>query len=156
MRQRLGMLEETLVTAFNTICRKEHLLAAAHIAPDSFQVHLEGTDGHKLKLMDFSAGERQLYAMASLWALRQVSGRQLPLAVDTPLARLDEVHRHRLVRDYVPVVSKQVVLLATAAELNDGLLTQVEPHLARIYRLDYDPQEEQTTVICEEKVNSDA
>lgn len=151
-RQRLGTLEERLVAAFNTICRKEHLLAAIHINPDDFRVQLLGTVGHELGMGDFSAGERQLYAMALLWALRQVSGQQLPLAVDTPLARLDEIHRQRLMRDYVPAVSDQVLLLATDAELNDGLLAQAEPYLARIYRLDYDPQQEQTTVAHEEMV----
>ena len=151
VRQRLGALEDKLVAAFNAICRKEHLLAAVDIAPDNFQVHLESADGHKVELEDFSAGERQLYGMALLWALRQVSGRQLPLAVDTPLARLDEVHRYRLMHDYVPAVSEQIVLLATEAELNDGLLAQAEPYLARIYRLAYDPQQERTTVTCEER-----
>ena len=151
-RQRLGTLEERLVAAFNTICRKEHLLAAIHINPDDFRVQLLGTGGHELGLGDFSAGERQLYAMALLWALRQVSGQQLPLAVDTPLARLDEIHRQRLMRDYVPAVSAQVLLLATDVELDDGLLAQAEPYLARIYRLDYDPQQQQTTVTHEEMV----
>jgi DNA sulfur modification protein DndD len=128
------------------------LLAAAHINPDDFRVQLLGTGGHELGLGDFSAGERQLYAMALLWALRQVSGQQLPLAVDTPLARLDEIHRQRLMRDYVPAVSDQVLLLATDVELDDGLLTQAGPYLARIYRLDYDPQQQQTTVTHEEMV----
>jgi DNA sulfur modification protein DndD len=156
IQQRMAGLENRLVAAFNAICRKEHLLAAVRIAPDDFQVYLESADGHKLELDDFSAGERQLYAMALLWALRQASGRQLPLAVDTPLARLDEVHRYRLVHDYVPAVSKQVVLLATEAELDDGLLTQAEPYLVRIYHLNYDPQQEQTLVTHEERENCDA
>jgi len=148
-RQRLGVLEERLAVAFNAVCRKEHLLTAARINPDDFCVQLQGADGHVLGLDDFSAGERQLYAMALLWALRQVSGRQLPLVMDTPLARLDEVHRWRLMHDYMPVVSDQVLLFATDAELNAGLLAQAEPYLARVYCLDYDPQQEQTMVTKE-------
>jgi len=143
-RQRLGMLEENLVTAFNAICRKEHLLKAACIDPDSFDVQLRGTDGHVLGLVDFSAGERQLYAMALLWALRQVSGQQLPLVIDTPLARLDEIHRRRLVHDYLPAVSEQVVLFVTDAELDAAMMAQMEPYRAHLYRLDYDPRSEET------------
>jgi DNA sulfur modification protein DndD len=109
-------------------------------------VQLQGANGRVLGLDSFSAGERQLYAMALLWALRQVSGRQLPLVVDTPLARLDEVHRQRLMRDYVPAVSDQVVLFATDAELDAGLLTQAGLCPARAYRLDYDSQSEETVV----------
>jgi DNA sulfur modification protein DndD len=148
-RQRLGTLEDRLVAAFNTLCRKEHLLIGALIEPDDFRVQLHGTNGHVLGLGDFSAGERQLYAMALLWALRQISGRQLPLAVDTPLARLDEVHRWRLMHDYVPAVSDQVLLFATDAELNPGLLAQAKPYLARVYHLDYDSRDEATVVTCD-------
>jgi len=145
-RQRLGMLEEKLVGAFNAICRKEHLLTDVHIDPNDFGVELHTTSGHKLELSDFPAGERQLYALALLRALRQVSRRQLPLAVDTPLARLDEEHRHRLISEYVPEVSEQVLLFATDAELNGGLLAQAQPFLARVYLLDYDSEQQETLV----------
>ena len=84
--------------------------------------------------------------MALLWALRRVSGRQLPLAVDTPLARLDQIHRSRLLHDYVPAVSDQVLLFATDAELDAGLLAEAEPYLARVYRLEYDSKQEATFV----------
>ncbi len=150
-RQRLAALEEALVNAFNAICRKEHLLAAVSISPDDFSVQLQNADGHALTLADFSAGERQLYALALLWALRQVSRRQLPLAIDTPLARLDEVHRWRLMHTYVPAVSNQVLLFVTDTELDTGLLTQARPYLARVYRLEYDPQSEETFVACDDQ-----
>ena len=68
-RQRLLRLEETLLTAFNTICHKERLLSAVNIGPEDFRIQLQGANGHMLSLEDFSAGERQLYALALLWAL---------------------------------------------------------------------------------------
>jgi len=100
-----------------------------------------------VEYIDNTLGERQLYAMALLRALPQLSGRQLPLAVDTPLARLDEIHRRRLMHDYVPAVSDQVLLFPTDVELNSELLILAEPYLARVYRLDYDPQQGQMVVI---------
>lgn len=151
-RQRLTMLEEKLVAAFNAICRKEHLLKAAYINPGDFDVQLRGTDGHVLGLVDFSAGERQLYAMALLWALRQVSGQWLPLVIDTPLARLDEIHRWRLVRDYLPAVSEQVILFVTDAELDIELAAQMESYQAHRYRLEYDPRSEETIVTDESQL----
>ncbi len=145
-RRELSALEDELVMAFNTICRKEHLLTGVSIDPDNLHVELRGASGRALDLGDFSAGERQLYVMSLLWALRRVSGRQLPLAVDTPLARLDEMHRTRLLHDYVPAVSDQVLLFVTDAELDEGLLAEAEPYLSRVYRLEYDPDEETTVV----------
>jgi DNA sulfur modification protein DndD len=118
LRQRVAALEKALITSFNTFCRKEHLIEQVSISPELFTVELRGADGRALDLSAFSAGERQLFALALLWSLRQVSGRQLPLVIDTPLARLDDSHRTRLLHDFVPQISDQVVLLTTDAELD--------------------------------------
>lgn len=115
-RQRIAALEEKFVECFNTICRKEHLLTGVTINPDNFSVKLQDADGEVLSVADLSAGERQLYALALLWALRQISGQKLPLAVDTPLARLDDVHPVCFINDYMPAVSHQLLLFATDAE----------------------------------------
>jgi DNA sulfur modification protein DndD len=138
-RQRISDLEQALVKCFNELCQKEHLLEAVTIAPKDFAVTLESAHGRMLRLSSFSAGERQLYAMALLQAMRQVSGRELPLLVDTPLARLDEAHRQRLLQNYLPIVSDQVLLFATDAEANAEFFTQAEPYLAQAYRLRFDP-----------------
>ena len=143
-RQRLQNLGDFLVQNFNAICQKEHLLAEAHIDVETFQVKLISANGRLLGIGDFSAGERQLYVMALLQALRQVSNRQLPLIVDTPMARLDDVHRKRLISTFLPQVSNQVVLLATDAEVEKGLINQATSHTARIYQLNFDPAQQRT------------
>ena len=138
-RQRLSALEKDLVRCFNTLCQKEHLLAVVTIQPDDFAVQLESRDGRILQLSSFSAGERQLYALALLQAMRQVSDQQLPLLVDTPLARLDAEHRHRLLHGYLPGVSDQILLFATDAEADAPFLADAQPYLAHAYRLRFDP-----------------
>jgi DNA sulfur modification protein DndD len=165
VQQKLAALEEALTVCFNRICRKETLLSRVSIHPEDFSIHLEGTDGNTINLNNLSAGERQLYALALIWALRLVSSRPLPLAIDTPLARLDEMHRLRLVNDYIPKVSDQVLLFTTDAELDVNLLAQVEPYLARIYQLRHDANRGESivtsesfftvpTVVLEEEVNA--
>ena len=129
-----------MVRCFNTLCQKEHLLASVTIDPDDFTVALVSADGRGLSLGSFSAGERQLYALSLLQALREVSGRTLPLLVDTPLARLDEHHRERFLHDYLPVASDQILLFATDAEADAKFLAQAEPYLAHAYRLRFDPE----------------
>ncbi len=144
LRQRITALETALVARFNIVCRKEHLIERVRINPELFTVELLGADGGVLDLSAFSAGERQLFALALLWALRQVSGRRLPLVIDTPLARLDDSHRQRLLHDFIPQVSDQVILLTTDAELDGRLLGQTEPWLARAYRLQFDAERQET------------
>lgn len=145
-RRQIASLEQALVDCFNRLCRKEHLLGSVRIDPLNFNITLSSPDGTSVALTGFSAGERHLFALALLWALRQVGGRQLPLVIDTPLARLDDVHRHRLIHDYVPAVSDQVLFLATDAELDDRLMTDAGSKLARVYRLSYNEQTEETVV----------
>lgn len=149
VQQRLESLESALVSSFNRICQKEHLLQTVHIDRGSFEIQLYNTEGHLVNLSDFSAGERQLYVLALLWALRHVSGWQLPLVVDTPLARLDESHRLRFMRDYVSSVSNQVILFTTDAELDSGLLRSADPLLWRVYRLEFNPQRQHSNCVQE-------
>lgn len=148
VREKIATLEQALVECFNRICRKEHLLGAVRINADDFRVDMQGDGGRALNLSDFSAGERQLYALALLWALRKVSGYQLPLAIDTPLARLDETHRRRIVNEYIPAVSDQVLLFATDTELDDVLMAEVRPQLAREYKLKCEANDEFTEEKC--------
>jgi DNA sulfur modification protein DndD len=145
-RRRLAALQERLVANFNLICRKKALLPATSISPKDFAIELRTVDGKSLSLNDFSAGERQLYVLALLQAFRQVSGQQLPLLIDTPLARLDNIHRQSLLADYFPMVSDQVLLFATEAELDETLMRQIRPYLVREYSLSYDPERQQTQV----------
>jgi DNA sulfur modification protein DndD len=146
LRQKLAEFEEELVVRFNGICRKDHLLDAVHINRTDFSIQLHRSKNQMLSLSELSAGERQLYALAVLWALRRVSNRQLPLVLDTPLARLDKDHRHRLLFDYFPKVSDQVILFVTDSEFNRALMTESEPFVARIYRLLYDQEREESRV----------
>lgn len=155
-RQRLTALEEALVESFNAICHKEQLLGAASLNPDNFKVRLEGLNGRTLSVEDFSAGERQLYALALLRALRQVSKRHLPLAVDTPVARLDEAHRERFIHRYVPEVSDQVLLFATDVEMDAEMLEQTEPYLARLYNLYHDEDLGETTILRSDRGDGDS
>lgn len=150
LRQKLSELERELVWCFNQLCHKEDFLSEAEIDPESWKVHFSNTLGQSFKLEHLSAGERQLYALALLWALRRIGNRDLPLAIDTPLARLDKEHRQRFLQYYINHISDQVILFATDTELDTHLLDQIHERVARIYRLTYDSQRGETTVFCQE------
>ncbi len=85
-----------------------------------------------------SAGERQLLAVSILWAMGRASGRPLPVAVDTPLGRLDGIHRRQLVERYFPHAAGQVLLLSTDEEVDADLYAVLEPFVGRAYRLHHD------------------
>lgn len=140
------MLADSLVARFNALCRKEDLVDNVHIDPVTFEITLH-RQKQRFDLQQLSAGERQLLAMAIMWALREVSGVPIPVVIDTPLGRLDADHRLRVVRHYFPRVSHQVILLATDAEVDDQILTDLVPAISDTYHLDYDPQQGKT-IVC--------
>ena len=66
---------------------------------------------------ELSAGEQQIYTTALLWGLARTSGKPLPMILDTPLGRLDTIHRQLLIEHYFPYVSHQTILLSTNTEI---------------------------------------
>ena len=136
---RIEQLERTIVRCFNRLARKKDLVTRVSIEPTSFQATLYGRDRCVLPRTRLSAGEKQIYAISLLWSLAQVSGRQLPMIIDTPLGRLDNAHRRNLVNHYFPYAAEQILVLSTDSEFDRALIEELLPAISRVYRLDYDP-----------------
>ena len=81
-----------------------------------------------------------------LKALAEVSGRKLPMIIDTPLARLDSIHRDRLVENFYPTASHQVIILSTDTEIDISYKEKLTPYLAQSYLLNFNEKSETTEV----------
>ena len=144
-RAKTALLEKELTARFNQLCRKESLVDAVKIDPGSFKIALYRQQ-QRFERARLSAGEKQLLAIAIMWALREVSNVPMPVIIDTPLGRLDSDHRASMVRDYFPRASHQVILLATDTEVDRQALSMLAPVISRVYRLEYDPALGKTNV----------
>lgn len=138
LRQKLLRLEQEFTNCFNRLARKKSLVAAVRIDPATFAATLVDAAGLQVPKSQLSAGEKQIYAIAMLWALARTSGRPLPMIVDTPLGRLDSEHRRNLVRHYFPEASHQVVLLSTDTEVDETLAGELAGSVSHSYTLEYD------------------
>jgi DNA sulfur modification protein DndD len=145
LEHKIGQLRAEFVRRFNQLARKAEFVSDVRIDPESFVVTLIDRDGNEVQKASLSAGEKQIYAIAMLWALARTSGRPLPMIIDTPLARLDSEHRSNLIECYFPTASHQVVLLSTDTEVDVRLLQALGPNVSHTYRLDYDPDSQSTT-----------
>ena len=146
--KKLNKLEVEVTECFRYLLHKTNLVHKVVIDRDSFRISLYDPQGQFLPKQRLSAGEKQLLAIAFLWGLARVSGRNLPIAIDTPLGRLDSSHRHNLVERYFPTASHQVILLSTDTEIGKlevNLLREQEA-IAREYLLEYNPDKRQTIV----------
>src|SRR5690606_33202414 len=98
--------------------------------PDAYSVTLFDQTGMLVDKKALSAGEKQIYAIAMLEALGRTSGRSLPLIIDTPLGRLDSKHRDKLVNNYFPTASHQVVILSTDTEIDESFYSALSPEIS--------------------------
>lgn len=112
---------------------------------ERFVLRLHTPDGRRVEAHNISAGMRQLVSTALLWALQGAGGRRVPVAIDTPIARLDREHQERILFHYLPRAADQVLLLPTDAELDEGRLRRLAPHISHGYTL-HNPTGEHTEV----------
>jgi DNA sulfur modification protein DndD len=142
----IGSLEHAIYESFQHLARKPKLLGSISIASDTFRMSLLDASGKEVPFHILSAGERQLLATAILWGLAKVSGRPVPLVIDTPLGRLDSHHRSHIVQRYFPAASHQVVLLSTDEEIVGRYLEMLKPSIGRNYLLEFDATVQSSTV----------
>lgn len=140
-RLKLEQLEQEVTSCFQEVCRKGDLVQEIRIDPGSFAITLYDRNGHTMSKERLSAGEKQIFAVALLWALGRTSGRPLPVIIDTPLARLDSDHRRLLVEQYLPAASHQVLVLSTDTEVDSAAFAALGPAISHAYHLAYDEAE---------------
>jgi len=141
--ENLERLGELITESFLFLLGKRELITKIMISKEDYKLELEGPDGPE-KHSRLSKGELQLLAVSVLWSLAKASGRPLPIVIDTPLARLDSVHRTKLVERYFPTASHQVMILSTDEEITPKYLEILEPSISQKYALTFDDLSQST------------
>ncbi|MBO0350605.1 DNA sulfur modification protein DndD [Phormidium pseudopriestleyi FRX01] len=146
--RKLNKLEVEVTDCFRYLLHKTDLVHRIAIDTESFGLSLYNPEGQAVPKHRLSAGEKQLLAIAFLWGLARVSGRHLPVAIDTPLGRLDSSHRNNLIERYFPSASHQVILLSTDTEISKSEYQHLleQEAIANSYLLKYQPETRKTVV----------
>ena len=103
-------------------------------------------DGNVIPKSSLSAGEKQLMVISMLWALAICSKKKLPVIIDTPLARLDSVHRKALITKYFPNASEQTIILSTDSEINSDYYSIINKYVSNEFTLRYDEYAKSSTI----------
>lgn len=139
-------IEQFVLESYQQLLRKEGLVTRLSIDPEDYSLTLYGRNDETLSAERLSAGERQLLAVALLWGLAKASGRPLPTAIDTPLGRLDSIHRMHLIERYLPFASHQVLLLSTDEEIAGAYHERLKPWIGHTYELTYEDESGSTRI----------
>lgn len=139
--KRVQELETSILEMWNLLAQKEGQIKRIQILPErNFEIRLYGTNEQEKDKTKLSAGEKEIYAISLLWALTQVSGKQIPIIIDTPYGRLDSIHRANLAKYYFPKASHQVFLLSQDQEVVDEYYDLLKPSIANEFSITYNPE----------------
>lgn len=144
--EKLRQLESVLSDRYLSLSNKSGFYEGVEIDEDEMQISVRTIHDNNKPQSDLSAGERQIFATALLWALADISGRPLPFMVDTPLGRLDQPHRDNLIQHFFPSASHQMLLFSTDTEIDDGHYATLTDSVSKSYHLSYDESEGCTDV----------
>ena len=145
-KRKLKQLEIEFYASFKRLARKQDSIPRPVIDPETFRVSLLNTDLSEVDKNDMSAGEKQIYAIAMLDALGKISGKNLPIIIDTPLGRLDSKHRNNIVENYFPFASHQVIILSTDTEVHEIYQVKLIDSISHSLKLEYSEKTKSTTV----------
>lgn len=135
--RKLARLEDVLTNRYRQISNKSDFYQKIHIGKESLEITIETANGSMKEQSQLSAGERQIFATAMIWALAEISDRPLPFIIDTPLGRLDQEHRENLVKHFFSEASHQVLVLSTDTEITDEYYDFLSQRTATQYHLHY-------------------
>jgi DNA sulfur modification protein DndD len=144
--QKTSQLALTMSECFRKLASKQNLLNEIRIDEETLKFGYFNKFGEEIAYSSFSAGEKQLLVIAMLWALGLSSKKKFPIIIDTPLARLDSIHRKALITNYFPIASQQVILLSTDEEVYGEFYQLITPHVGKEYTLQYDEEARQSSI----------
>lgn len=105
-------LERRIKLILNALMHKEDFIGKVEvvISGEDMDINLYTADKLLINKDSLSKGEQQLYATSILKALVDESGIQFPVFIDSPLQKFDKSHATKIITEFYPKISKQVVL----------------------------------------------
>ena len=105
-------LERRIKGVLNNLMHKEDFIGRVEVVinGEDMDIELYSTDNKRINKDSLSKGEQQLYATSILKSLVDESGIQFPVFIDSPLQKFDKSHATKIITEFYPQISKQVVL----------------------------------------------
>lgn len=145
-RNKIHLLQQKTFEMYRLLSSKSGLIKELLINEDTYEITIKDRNGHEMKKSGLSAGEKEVFAVSLLWGLAQTSELKLPIIIDTPLSRLDSVHRDNIINNYFPNAAEQVIILSTDTEVDKNYYQSLEGHLSGAAMLQFDQSRELTTL----------
>lgn len=145
-KRKTGILAETITKCYKELANKKNLIDKVEMNAETLSIHYISEDGKEIGKDSLSAGEQQLMVIATLWALAKCSKKKLPVIIDTPLSRLDSVHRTSIIQTYFPNAGEQTIILSTDTEIDERYYDLMKENVGDEFTLKYDETTKSTSI----------
>lgn len=139
-KKKIGTLAETMTKCYKQLANKKNLISRIDMDAVTLDFVYLNADNQIVPKESLSAGEKQLMVISLLWALAICSKKKLPVIIDTPLSRMDSVHRVGLIKTYFPNASDQTIILSTDSEIDKHYYEIMKDTVGDEFTLVYDDE----------------
>ena len=146
-KRKTGILGITITECYKKLANKKNLIKQIVMDPQTLDLSYLMENGTEVAKDSLSAGEKQLMVIAILWALAICSKKKLPVIIDTPLSRLDSMHRTSVVTTYFPHASDQTIILSTDTEIDHTYYELMKDSVGDKFTLSYCEETRSTTIL---------
>ena len=136
----------TMTNCYKQLASKKTLIEHIEMDPVTLDMIYYNESGQVVPRKSLSAGEKQMMVIALLWSLAICSKKRLPVIIDTPLSRLDSLHRQALINVYFPKASDQTIILSTDSEIDRSYYEMMQKDIGDEFTLVYDEQAKSTSI----------
>lgn len=145
-KRKTVVLSNTITECYKKLANKKNLIKRIEMDPESLNVRYISEDDNEVGRNKLSAGEQQLMVISILWALAICSKKKLPVIIDTPLSRLDSLHRTALIKTYFPNAGEQTIILSTDSEIDAKYYKLMKANVGDEFTLKYDERTKSTSI----------
>ena len=146
-KRKTDVLGATITRCYKQLANKKNLIQCIVMNPNTLDITYLDENNNEVAKGSLSAGEKQLMVIAILWALAICSKKKLPVIIDTPLSRLDSMHRTSLVKTYFPNASDQTIILSTDSEIDQNYYDMMKESVGDEFTLEYSEEKKCTTIL---------
>ena len=145
--RKVGVLGSTITACYKRLANKKNMISRIIMDVNTLNLVYLDENEKEVEKSSLSAGEKQLMVIAILWALAICSKKKLPVIIDTPLSRLDSIHRASLVKNYFPFASNQTIILSTDSEIDQVYYDMMKDSIGDEFTLFYSEETKSTTIM---------
>lgn len=145
-RRKTDILAETITACYKKLANKKNLIQRIEMDAGTLNIKYMSEEGKEVPKHSLSAGEQQLMVISILWALAICSKKKLPVIIDTPLSRLDSLHRTALIKTYFPNAGEQTIILSTDSEIDATYYSLMKENIGDEFTLEYDEASKSTSI----------